>query len=143
MVRHITVTRKWPERYFTGLGPQMRKIREKELLKRRTLPYSKLHLARSNAFAKPKKSKWTLAFHKEYPGLSFNTRLIAKHTGIKKAVLDTVYNRGLKAWKTGGSRVGANPQQWGTARVYKFVLVTRKKYQNTKYDPDENLRRLL
>jgi hypothetical protein len=141
MGRHTIVTRRWPERYFTGLSPKMRLVREKELLKRRTTPYSKLHLAKSNTFAKPKKSKWTLAFHKEYPGLKFNKELIARRTGIKQSNLNTVYNRGLKAWKTGGSRVGANPQQWGVARVYKFVLVTKKGYPSTKYDPDQNLRK--
>ena len=140
MPRHTFVTRRWPERYFSGLSPKMRLVREKELLKRRTTPYSKLRLAKSNTFAKPKKSKWTLAFHKEYPGLPFDKELISRKTGIKKSILNEVYNRGLKAWKTGGSRVGANPQQWGTARLYKFVLVTNKGYPSTKYDPNQNLR---
>ena len=140
--RHTFVTRRWPERYFTGLTPAMRLVREKELLKRRTTPYSKLSLAKSNTLAKPKKSKWTVLFHKVYPGLPFDKEMISKRTGIKKSILDTVYNRGLKAWKTGGSRVGANPQQWGIARMYKFVLITTKKAPllATKYDPDQNLR---
>jgi len=138
--RHIFVTRRWPERYFTGLSPKMRLVREKELLKRRVVPYSKLRLAKSDTFARPKKSKWTIAFHKEYPGLKFNKEAIARRTGISRSTLNTVYNRGLKAWKTGGSRVGANPQQWGTARVYKFVLISTRKYPNTKFDPDQNLR---
>ena len=138
--RHTVVTRRWPERYFTGLSPKMRLVREKELLKRRTLPYSKLSLAKSNAFAKPKKSKWTVAFHKEYPGFKFNKELIARRTGIKQSILNTVYNRGLKAWKTGGSRVGATPQQWGIARMYKFILVTNRGYPSTKFDPDQDLR---
>jgi hypothetical protein len=138
--RHTFVTRRWPERYFSGLSPAMRLVREKELLKRRTTPYSKLRLAKSDTFARPKKSKWTLAFHREYPGLPFDKEMISRKTGIKKSILNEVYNRGLKAWKTGGSRVGANPQQWGVARVYKFVLVTNKKYPNTTYDPNNNLR---
>ena len=139
MPRHTIVTRRWPERYFSGLSPKMRLVREKELLKRRTTPYSKLRLAKSNTFARPKKSKWTLAFHKEYPGLPFDKELISRKTGIKKSILNEVYNRGLKAWKTGGSRVGANPQQWGTVRLYKFVLVTNKGYPSTKYDPNQDL----
>lgn len=138
--RHTFVTRRWPERYFTGLSPAMRKVREKELLKRRTLPYSKLGLAKSNTFARPKKSKWTIAFHKKYPGLPFDKGLIARRTGIKQSILNTVYNRGLKAWKTGGSRVGATPQQWGIARMYKFILVS-KGHPSTKFDPNQNLRR--
>jgi hypothetical protein len=135
--RHIMLKRKWPERYFTGLSPKMSLVREKELLRRRSLPYSKLSLAKSNAFARPKKSKWTPAFHKEYPGLTLGT---AHRTGIKRSILDTVYNRGMKAWKTGGSRVGATPQQWGAARVYKFILVSTRGYPSTKFDPNQNLR---
>jgi hypothetical protein len=114
--------------------------REKELLKRRKTPYSKLRLSKSNKFAKPKKSRWTQLFHKTYPGLKFNKSAIAAKTGISRSTLNTVYNRGLKAWKTGGSRVGATPQQWAVARVYKFVLVSKRKAQNTKFDPDQDLR---
>ena len=138
--RHTVVTRRWPERYFTGLSRALRLTREKELLKRRKTPYSKLRLSKSNKFAKPKKSRWTQLFHKTYPGLKFNKSAIAAKTGISRSTLNTVYNRGLKAWKTGGSRVGATPQQWAIARMYKFVLVSKRKAQNTKFDPDQDLR---
>ena len=133
------VTRRWPERYFTGLSKELRVVREKELIKRRTTPYSKLGLAMTNKFAKPKQSKWTQLFHKTYPGLKFRKDNIANRTGISRSTLNTVYNRGLKAWKTGGSRVGANPQQWAIARLYKFVLVSKGKAPNTKFDPDRDL----
>ena len=138
--RHTVVTRRWPERYFTGLSRALRLTREKELLKRRKTPYSKLRLSKSNKFARPKKSRWTQLFHKTYPGLKFNKSAISARTGISRSTLNTVYNRGLKAWKTGGSRVGATPQQWAVARVYKFVLVSKRKAQNTKIDPDQDLR---
>lgn len=79
-----------------------------------------------------------------YPTLKFNKNLISKRTGIPRKNLDTVYNRGLKAWKTGGSRVGATAAQWAVARVYKFVLVSKKKvpkaWYETRFDPDNNLR---
>jgi len=114
--------------------------REKELIKRRTTPYSKLGLSKTDKYARPRKSSWTQLFHKTYPGLKFNKAEISRKTGISRSTLNTVYNRGLKAWKTGGSRVGANPYQWATARVYKFVLVSKKKAPNTKFDPDNNLR---
>ncbi len=134
---------KWPVRYFTGLSPKIKKMREKELIKRRTTPYSKLGLAKSDTFVKnPKKSKWTLLFHRTYPDLKFNKVLISKKTGIPLSKLNTVYDRGLKAWKTGGSRPGATAHQWAIARVYKFVLVTKKKAKTTRYDPDQNLRRI-
>lgn len=132
---------KWPVRYFTGLSERVKKMRVKELLKRRTTPYSKLGLGKSDKFAKKtRKSKWTLLFHRTYPGLKFNKALISKRTGIPLSTLNTVYDRGLKAWKTGGSRPGATAHQWAIARVYKFVLVTKKKAKTTRYDPDQNLR---
>jgi len=155
--RHTVVTRRWPERYFTGLSKALRLAREKELLKRRRTPYSKLRLGKSNvgggtrgaggrgASLPKKKSKWTQQFHKVYPGLKFNKEAIARRTGISRSTLNTVYNRGLKAWKTGGSRPGATASQWAVARVYKYVLVTKRKapkeWYATRFDPDANLRR--
>jgi hypothetical protein len=122
----------------------MRRTREKELLKRRRLPYSKLGLSKSNKGGTKKKSKWTQLFHKTYPDLKFNKNAIARRTGISRSTLNTVYNRGLKAWKTGGSRPGATAPQWAVARVYKYVLVTKgkapKAWYVTRYDPDANLR---
>jgi Family of unknown function (DUF5824) len=143
--RHTVVTRRWPERYFTGLSKALRLAREKELLKRRRTPYSKLRLGKSNVGGTKKKSKWTQQFHKVYPGLKFNKEAIARRTGISRSTLNTVYNRGLKAWKTGGSRPGATATQWAVARVYKYVLLTKKKapkeWYATRFDPNANLRK--
>jgi len=138
----VLLTRPWPERYFTGLPRALKFVREKELLKRRSVPYSQLKLGVSDKGGTRKKSKWTLLFHKTYPGLKFNKDAIARRTGISRSTLNTVYNRGLKAWKTGGSRVGATASQWAIARVYKFVLVTKKKAPKSwnPIDPDKNLR---
>ena len=136
---------KWPVRYFSGLSPQMKATRKKELLKRRRVPYSKLMLGQSNVGATKRKSHWTLQFHRVYPGLKFNKELISKRTGISKLTLNTVYNRGLKAWKTGGSRPGATAPQWATARTFKYILITKKKAPLSWYkgrpDPDDYLRR--
>ena len=140
--RHTVVTMRWPERYFTGLSPAWRRARENELLKRRREKNPKL--GPSNFKAKLKKSKWTQQFHKVYPDLKFNKEAISKRTGISVRNLNTVYNRGLKAWKTGGSRPGATAQQWAIARLYKFVLVTKhkapKQWFARRYDPNANLR---
>jgi hypothetical protein len=130
------VYKTWPKRYFTSLTPSQKVTREEELLKRRFRP----KLGPTDVLAKPRKSRWTSLFHKVYPNLKFDKNLIAQKTGIPRRILDTVYNRGLKAWQTSGSRVGANPQQWAIARVYKFVLVTKGKAQTTRYDPNSNLR---
>ena len=143
--RHVTLRHTWPERYFTGLSRSMKLKREKELLKRRRTPYSKLRMGQSDKGGTRQKSKWTLLFHKTYPNLKFNKEAISRRTGISRSTLNTVYNRGLKAWKTGGSRVGATPQQWAVARLYKYVLVSKRKapmaWYATRADPDQNLRR--
>lgn len=141
--RHLTLTRKWPERYFTGLSKTMQLVRERELLRRKRT--GAFRLGKSDAFAKPKTSKWTQQFHKVFPGLKFNKNAISARTGIPRKNLNTVYNRGRRAWQTGGSRPGMTANQWGVARVYKFVLVSKKKapiswYKN-KWDPNQNLRR--
>lgn len=142
--RHITLTKRWPERYFSGLSHLMKLRREIELLKRRSTPYGKLKLGNSNKGWTKQKSKWTLLFHKTYPDLKFNKNAIARRTGISRSTLNTVYNRGLKAWKTGGSRPGATAPQWAVARVYKFVLVTKGKAPRAwligRADPNQNLR---
>jgi len=141
--RHITVSRRWPERYFAGLSRMFQFRREKELLRRRRVAHPKL--AQSNKVAKTKKSHWTQQFHKVYPGLKFDKAAISARTGIPRSTLNTVYDRGFKAWKTGGSRPGVGPQQWAIARVYKYVLVTKRKapreWYITRFDPNANLRK--
>ena len=143
--RHIVLRRAWPERYFSGLSRTMKIRRERELLRRRRMPYSKLGLSKSNKFATRRKSKWTVLFHKTYPGLKFNKEAISRKTGISRSTLNTVYNRGLKAWKTGGSRPGATAAQWAVARTYKYVLVTKgqapRAWYATRFDPDADLRK--
>ena len=133
---------KWPERYFSGLSKRMIRERKKELLKRKRSKHPKL--GKTDTLTKSRKSRWTGLFHSVYPGLKFNKDLISKRTGISRNALNTVYDRGLKAWKTSGSRPGATAQQWAIARVYKFVLVTKKKapkkWYATRADPNSNLR---
>lgn len=141
--RHIVVTRRWPQRYFSGLTRAMRQRREKELLGRRWVMHPRM--STSNRGVRTKKSRWTTQFHKVYPTLRFNKDAIARRTGIPRSTLNTVYDRGLKAWKTSGSRPGVSAHQWAVARVYKYVLVTKKKapraWYMTRYDPNNNLRK--
>ena len=141
--RHITLKKKkWPQRYFGGLSPSMKIRREIELLRRRRNP--KFKLGKSNKAIKTRKSRWTQLFHKVYPNLPFKKNLISKKTGIPVSKLDTVYNRGRRAWQTGGSRPGVTANQWGVARVYKFVLITKgkapKNWYIHRFDPNQNLR---
>jgi hypothetical protein len=133
---HITVTRRWPKKYF---GSEPLKARERVLLKRKRTGSFK-----PDGLKSKRKSKWTLQFHKVFPGLPFDKNRISKVTGIPRSTLNTVYNRGRRAWQTSGSRPGTTANQWGTARLYKFVLVTLRKvprsWYATKWDPDNNLR---
>jgi hypothetical protein len=66
-------------------------------------------------------SEWTRKFHKKYPGLKFDKKLISKTTGISVSNLGKVYDQGIEAWHSVKHPVG-NPYQWGVSRVYKYVL---------------------
>ena len=141
--RHITLKKSWPQRYFSGLSRMLKFTRERELLKRKKSKSFKL--GKSDSFAKPRKSHWTLQFHKIYPELKFNKSLMSKRTGIPVKTLNTVYDRGRRAWQTGGSRPGMTANQWGVARTFKYILITKRKapkaWYATKFDPDQDLRR--
>jgi hypothetical protein len=127
---------KFPKRY---IGTQPSKERERVLLKR-----IKTGSFKPDGLKSRRRSRWTLQFHKVFPGLPFDKKVISKVTGIPVRTLNTVYNRGRRAWQTSGSRPGTTANQWGTARVYKFVLVTLKKAPKKWYiyrkDPDNDLR---
>ena len=73
----------------------------------------------------------------KYPkGTSHSMADIAKKTGIKKSILQQVYNRGVGAWKNNPGSVrlksgkkGPGPrsakmgkEQWAMARIYSFVM---------------------
>jgi hypothetical protein len=131
---------KWPERYFsTTWGPRTKALRVKELLRRRRVAHPKL--SKTDTMVKTRRSSWTVLFHKTYPGLKFDKQLFANKFKISKKYLNTVYDRGLKAWQTGGSRPGATAQQWAVARVYKFILISKRKASTKRMDPNKNLRR--
>jgi hypothetical protein len=71
-------------------------------------------------------------------GTSHSLAEIAKTTGIKKSILQQVYNRGTGAWKNNIAsvrvkssgkkdpkaprRVKMTKEQWSYARVYSFVM---------------------
>ena len=131
---------KWPMRYFSSTwGPRTKALRMKELLRRRQVAHPKL--SKTDTMVKTRRSSWTMLFHRAYPGLKFNKQLFANKFKISKKDLDTVYDRGLKAWKTGGSRPGATAQQWAIARVYKFILISKRRASTKRMDPNKNLRR--
>ena len=76
---------------------------------------------KSDKGVKTRKSSYTERFHKKYPDAKSLSE-IAKATGISKSILQTVYDRGMAAWRT-GHRPGATQQQWGYARVSSMLLM--------------------
>ena len=51
--------------------------------------------------------------------------------------LSEIFDRGLKAWETNGSRPGANKNQWAYGRLYSFVYhVLEGKEDGLKHDKD-------
>jgi len=125
----------WPKAIFYGSHP------ESEDPAREGAPDSpKPDLAKLIYSRSPASLSGPRCFTKSIPTSSLTKNAISVRTGIPRSILNTVYNRGMKAWQTSGSRVGANPHQWATARVYKFVLVTKNKVPTTKFDPNKDLR---
>lgn len=113
----------WPAKYFKGLTRRQNAQRKRSAT-RRTKMSSKDPKAyvpfKSDKGQKTRKSSYTERFHKKYPGVT-SLPDIAKATGVPKATLQKVYDRGMAAWRT-GHRPGASQQAWGMARVYSFVL---------------------
>ena len=113
----------WPKKYFKGLSTRKNILRKKDATRRTKMsskdPKAYTRFATDKGI-KTRKSSYTERFHKKYPGVT-SLPDIAKATGVSKKVLQTVYDRGMAAWRT-GHRPGASQQAWGMARVYSFVL---------------------
>lgn len=117
-----------PLKYFRGLRTlKSVETRYKKMLKKDYADF------KTDEGVKTRTSSYTQRFRKKYPGVKSLTE-IAKATKIPLKTLQTVYNRGLAAWRT-GHRPGASPQAWGYARVHSFV--TKGK---TYYTADKDLR---
>lgn len=117
-----------PLKYFRGLtNLKAVETRYKKMLKK---TYSNF---KTDKGVKTKTSSYTQRFRKKYPNAK-SLPEIAKATKIPLKTLQTVYNRGLAAWRT-GHRPGASPQAWGYARVHSFVMKGK-----TYYTADKDLR---
>ena len=58
---------------------------------------------------------------------------ISKLTGYKRSGLQTIYNKGVGAYKTvGPSRPNMTKEQWAQARVYAAVNLSSKAYKIDK-----------
>jgi len=112
-----------PIKYFRGLSTRKTRERKGELTRRAKMSFKNPKAYKpfkTDRGVKTRKSSYTERFHKKYPDAK-SLPEIAKATGISKSILDTVYDRGMAAWRT-GHRPGASQQAWGMARVHSFVM---------------------
>lgn len=117
-----------PIKYFRGLSSlKSVEARYKKMMVNDYTPF------KTDENVVTKTSSYTTQFKNKYPGIS-KMNDIAKATNIPIKTLNTVYNRGLAAWKT-GHRPGASQQSWARARVYSFIVKGK-----TYYTTDKDLR---
>lgn len=117
-----------PLKYFRGLETlKSVETRYKKMLKK---DYKNF---KTDEGIKTRTSSYTRRFRQKYPNAK-SLPEIAKATKIPLKTLETIYNRGLAAWRT-GHRPGASPQAWAYARVHSYVMKGK-----TYYTADKNLR---
>ena len=104
-----------PLKYFRGL--KTLKNVETRYIKMLKKDYTDF---KTDKGVKTRTSSYTQRFRKKYPNAK-SLPEIAKATKIPLKTLQTVYNRGLAAWRT-GHRPGASPQAWGYARVHSYGM---------------------
>ena len=119
-----------PLKYFRGLKTLKDvETRYKKMLKKTYTNF------KTDEGIKTRTSSYTQKFRKKYGQNVKSLPEISKATKIPLKTLQTVYNRGLAAWRT-GHRPGASPQAWGYARVHSFVMKGK-----TYYTADADLRK--
>jgi hypothetical protein len=129
--------KKYPARYFSGLTNAEQRVRELELEVRRTSKRPKTGY--TDQRIAPKRSSWTQKFRTRYPDAPGDLNALSVLFSVSRAALQEVFNKGLKAWQTSGSRPGANAHQWAWARVYKFLLIHAGHEAMKPNDPDRYL----
>jgi hypothetical protein len=118
-----------PLKYFRGLKTLKDvETRYKKMLKKTYTNF------KTDEGIKTRTSSYTQKFRKKYGQNVKSLPEISKATGVPLKTLQTIYNRGLAAWRT-GHRPGASPQAWGYARVHSFIMKGK-----TYYTADKNLR---
>lgn len=113
----------WPEKYYRGLTRKQNLQRKRSATRRTKMSWKdpKAYVPfKSDKGVKTRKSSYTERFHRKYPGVKTLSE-ISKASGVPVKTLQTVYDRGMAAWRT-GHRPGASAQAWGMARVHSFVL---------------------
>ena len=119
-----------PLKYFRGLETLKDvETRYKKMLKKTYTNF------KTDEGIKTRTSSYTQKFRKKYGQNVKSLPEISKATGVPLKTLQTIYNRGLAAWRT-GHRPGASPQAWGYARVHSFIMKGK-----TYYTADADLRK--
>ena len=141
--------RKIPKRYLKGLNKEEMAIAAKEIDKGykydindpKAYEYWKSDIKATARGYKTVPSKYKKKFIEMYGPLPEKGKFldkIAKATGIKKSILQKVYNKGLAAWR-GGHRPGVQQHQWAAGRVYSFVTLGNTVKKGNKKMPDHSL----
>jgi len=119
----------------TKLTDKEKKEREKEMDRRKDSDKPNYKPLPGDDKVKTKPSKYSktdlaekVREEMKKPGKDEFIRAASKVSGVKKKIIEEVYDRGLAAW-AGSHRPGASAQQWAKARVYSFL--TGGKTQST------------
>lgn len=123
-----------PAQYFEGLSEETKRKREKEIERRQrhyqeTGEYIYEKLPGDDEIDKAKQNKGTKSKQADKvreeikkPGKKEFIRAASKVSGVSKEIIEEVYDKGLAAFATSGSRPGQTPQSWSRARVYSFLF---------------------
>ena len=141
--------RKIPKRYLKGLNKEEMIIAAKEIDKGhkydindpKAYEFWKSDIKATARGYKTVPSKYKSKFIRMYGPLPEEGTFIekmSKATGIKKSILQKVYDKGLAAWR-GGHRPGVQQHQWAAGRVYSFVTLGNTVKKGNKKMPDYSL----
>lgn len=128
-----------PDRYLEGLTGDEKLLRQIELVsKKKQSKTERYKPLKSDVIARekgiPKKGSCTQRWDKMYPNAKSLSQK-SKISGIPKAILEKVNNKGQGAYYSSGSRPGQTSVSWGIARVNCFLLNKKTVTQG----PDKNL----
>lgn len=120
--------KKVPKRYLKGLSQKDKDKRKKEIERRANLPdnhpdkYEPLPTDKK-AMKKgdQKESPATIAYRKQFGESKEALQNKAKETGMPYSILKKVYDRGMGAYASSGSRPGMTAHQWAMGRVNSFI----------------------
>ena len=141
--------KKFPTKYLTGLTPLEKEIAIKEIDKGyeydiddpKAYEYWKSDIKATARGYETVPSKYQKKFVQMYGPLPEGGDFISKMskaTGVKKSILEQVYDKGLAAWRV-GHRPGVQQHQWASGRVYSFVTLGNAVMKDGKKMADYSL----